>query len=46
MSEAELQKAVEAVREILKRGNDAEVRRKGGGFIVLEVSKKIKYTAL
>ena len=43
---AELNRAVEAVREILKRGNDAEVRRKGNGFIVMEVKKTIKYTAL
>lgn len=43
---AELNRAVETVREILKRGNDAEVRRKGNGFIVMEVKKTIKYTAL
>lgn len=43
---AELNRAVETVREILKRGNDAEVRRKGSGFIVMEVKKTIKYTAL
>jgi len=29
---------------ILKRGNDVEIRRKGDGYIVLEVKKTIKYT--
>lgn len=33
-----------AVEAILKRGNDAEIRRKGGGYIVLEVKKTIKYS--
>lgn len=35
---------VEAIEAILKRGNDAEVRRKGDGYIVLEVKKTIKYS--
>lgn len=34
---------VQAIETILKRGNNAEVRRKGDGVIVLEVQKKIKY---
>ena len=34
---------IRAIEAILKRGNDAEVRRKGDGVIVLEVQKKIKY---
>lgn len=34
---------VQAIKAILKRGNNAEVRRKGDGVIVLEVQKKIKY---
>lgn len=33
-----------AVDTILKRGNDVEIRRKGDGYIVLEVKKTIKYT--
>lgn len=33
-----------AVEAILKRGNDAEIRRKGDGYIVLEVKKTIKYS--
>lgn len=39
---AEMIKAIEA---ILKRGNDAEIRRRGGGFVVLEVKKEIKYSS-
>lgn len=37
----EVKKAIDA---ILKRGNDAEIRRKGDGYIVLEVKKTIKYS--
>lgn len=37
--------AIKAVEAILKRGNDAEVRRKGDEVIVLEVKKTIKYSA-
>lgn len=33
------------VEAILKRGNDVEIRRKGDGYIVLEVKKSIKYSA-
>lgn len=38
----QIAKAIEA---ILKRGNDAEVRRRGDEVIVLEVKKTIKYSA-
>lgn len=34
---------IAAIEAILKRGNNAEVRRKGGGCVVLEVQKKILY---
>ena len=34
---------IQAIEAILKCGNNAEVRRKGAGVIVLEVQKKIKY---
>lgn len=34
---------IQAIEGILKRGNNAEVRRKGDGVVVLEVQKKIKY---
>lgn len=37
--------AIKAVDAILKRGNDAEVRRKGDEVIVLEIKKTIKYGA-
>ena len=37
--------ALKVIEAILKRGNDAEIRRKGDGYIVLEVKKTIKYTA-
>lgn len=36
---------VQTVLSILKRGNDVEIRRKGDGYIVLEVKKSIKYSA-
>lgn len=36
---------IQAIEAILKRGNDAEIRRKGDGYIVLEVKKTIKYTS-
>lgn len=40
------EKAVlQAIREILKNGNDAVIRRKGAGVIVLEEKKTIKYSA-
>ncbi len=38
------EEAKAAVDAILKRGNDVEIRRKGDGYIVLEVKKTIKYT--
>ena len=38
------EEAKTAVDAILKRGNDVEIRRKGDGYVVLEVKKTIKYT--
>ena len=35
---------IKAIEAIIKRGNDAEIRRKGDSYIVLEVKKTIKYT--
>ena len=35
---------IKAIEAIIKRGNDAEIRRKGDGYVVLEVKKTIKYT--
>lgn len=39
------EKTIKAIEAILKRGGDAEVRRKGDGYVVLEVKKTIKYSA-
>jgi hypothetical protein len=36
---------LQTIKDIIKRGNDVEVRRKGEGYIVLEVKKTIKYSA-
>ena len=36
--------AIKTVQAILNRGNDAEIRRKGDGYIVLEIKKTIKYS--
>lgn len=35
---------IKTIEAIIKRGNDAEIRRKGDGYIVLEVKKTIKHT--
>ena len=35
---------IKAIEAITNRGNDAEIRRKGNGYIVLEVKKTIKYS--
>mgnify|MGYP007039142808 CR=1 FL=1 len=37
-------KLLKAIEAIIRRGNDAEIRRKGDGYIVLEVKKTIKYS--
>lgn len=39
------EKTIKVIEDILKRGNDAEIRRKGSGYIVLEVKKTIKHSA-
>ena len=38
------EKIIRAIEAILRRGNDAEVRKKGDGVIVLEVKKTIKHS--
>lgn len=38
------EKTIQAIEAILKRGNDVEIRRRGDGYIVLEVKKSIKYS--
>ena len=37
-------KLMQAIEAIIRRGNGAEIRRKGDGYIVLEVKKTIKYS--
>lgn len=39
------EKAILAIEAALNRGNNAEVRRKQDGVMVLEVQRKIKYSA-
>lgn len=36
---------IQAIKSILQNGNDAVVRRKGSGVVVLEEKKTIKYSA-
>lgn len=38
------EKTIKAIEAIIKRGGDAEVRRRGDGVVVLEVKKTIKYS--
>lgn len=35
---------MQTIEAIIRRGNDVEIRRKGDGYIVLEVKKTIKYS--
>lgn len=42
MTQADL-KAWTIIKEIIQRGNDAIVRKKGCGYIVLEDKKTIQY---
>mgnify|MGYP000215998835 FL=1 len=37
-------KLMQAIEAIIRRGNDAEIRRKGDVYIVLDVKKTIKYS--
>lgn len=36
------QKTIQVIEAILRRGNDAKVRRKGGGYVVVEIKETIK----
>lgn len=38
------EKTIKAIDAIIKRGSDAKVRRKGNGYVVLEVKETIKYS--
>ena len=37
------EKVIQAIEAIIKRGNDAEVRKRGDGVVVLEVEKTIRH---
>ena len=39
------ERAREAIEEILRRGCDAQVQRKGDGVVVLEVKRTKKYSS-
>lgn len=41
--EEEITRLLDEIKMILSRGNEAEIRRKGNGYIILEVKKKTKY---
>ncbi len=36
--------AESVIKSIIKNGNEAEIRKKGGGYIILEVKKTIRYS--
>ena len=38
------EKALAIIKAIIQRGNDAVVRKKGDGYIVLEDKRTIKYS--
>ena len=38
------QKTIQTIEAILKRGNDAKIRRKGSGYVVVEIKETIKYS--
>lgn len=35
---------IKAIEDIIKRGNDVEIRRRGMGLLVLEVKRTIKHS--
>lgn len=38
------QEAIKTIEDIIKRGNDAKIRRKGKNYVVVEVKETIKYS--
>jgi len=38
------EKTIQAIEDIIKRGNDAKVRRKGRGYVVVEIKETIQYS--
>ena len=39
------EQAERIIAEILHRGNDVQIQTKSGGYVILEVEKKIRYRA-
>ena len=37
-------KTIAAIEAILKRGNDVKIRRKGEGYVVIEIKETVKYS--
>lgn len=37
------EKTIKAIEAIIKRGSDVKIKRKGGGYVVVEVKETIKY---
>ena len=38
-------RAEKTIADILERGNDAEIRQKPDGYVIIEVRKELKYRA-
>ena len=38
------EKTIKAIEDIIKRGNDVKIRRRGKGYVVVEVKETIKYS--
>lgn len=36
--------AIKAIEEIIQKGNDAKVKKKGGGVVISEEKQTIKYS--
>lgn len=45
MDVREYEDAIKVIADILHRGNDAVIRRKNNGFVILEEKKSTKYDA-
>lgn len=45
MDEKTAKNVLQAIEDILKRGNDVVIRRKGDKIVVFEEKKTIKYSA-
>lgn len=38
------EKTIKAIEKIIQRGNDVKIRRKGKGYVVVEVKETIQYS--